>query len=144
MRLPQIILMLLLLSMTSVFGQPQADQNVARGKDLGAAVDGVQGVVVNQTVSNTGYAFYMIFSLLWSEKPDANDYSLNIRERLSKRYGNRVDIYLGQQRVYSEVLPIKYDGLQKLCEKAVEETQTNIVSLSLQAPDSSDIVKNEM
>ena len=144
MRLPQIILILLLLSMTSVFGQPQADQNVARGKDLGAAVDGVQGVVVNQTVSNTGYAFYMIFSLLWSEKPDYGNYSLNIKERLSKRYGNHVDIYLGQQRVYSAALPIKYDGLQKLCEKAVEETQTNIVSLSLQAPDSSDIVKNEM
>jgi hypothetical protein len=144
MRLPKIICMVLLLSMTSVYGQPQADQNAAHGRDLGAAEDGVLGVVVNQTVSNTGNEFYKIFSLLWSERPDYGNYPLNIKERLSKRYGNFVDIYLGQQRVYSAALPLKYDSLKTLCEKAVEETQTNIVTLSLQTPDSKDIVRIEM
>lgn len=134
----------MLVAMVPAYGEPQSVQPVSVGKDMGDAADGMKGVVVNQTITPIGYEFYRIFSLLWSEKPDANDYSLHIRERLSNRYGNRIDIYLGQQRVYSAVLPIKYDSLQTLCEKAVEETQTNIVSLSLQGPDSSDIVRSEM
>ena len=112
--------------------------------DLGAAADGMVGIVVNQTITPNGYEFYRIFSLLWSEKPDSGAYSLSIKESLSKRYGNRVDIYLGQQRVYSAALPQKYDGLHTLCGQAVEETQTNLVALSLQKNNDADIAQEKM
>lgn len=111
---------------------------------MGGAADGMVGVVVNQTITPNGYEFYRIFSILWSENPDSGDYSLSIKEQLSKRYGNRVGVYLGQRLVYSAVLPLKYDGLKTLCEKAVEDTKTNLVSLSMQAQDDADIVREEM
>ena len=136
--------MFLLVAMVSAYGQPQSVQSVPRNRDMGVAADGIVGIVVNQTITTNGYEFYRIFSILWSEKLESKDYSLDIRERLSKRYGNHIDVYLGQKRVYSTFLPLKYDGLQALCEKAVEETQTNIVTLSMQAPDATDIVRDEM
>ena len=108
------------------------------------AADGMAGVVVNETITPIGYEFYRIFSILWSENPDSTNYLLSIKERLSKRYGNRVDIYLGQKLVYSAALPVKYDVLQTLCERAVEDTQTNLVALSVQTSDVTDIVSEEM
>ncbi|MGA8148527.1 MAG: CsgE family curli-type amyloid fiber assembly protein [Gallionellaceae bacterium] len=132
------------MSMAPAFGEPQSAHSVPHSRDMGAAADGVVGIVVNQTITPNGYEFYRIFSILWSEDLDSRDYSLNIQERLSKRYGNSVEIYLGQKRVYSAVLPFKYDQLKALCEKAVEETKTNIVGLSMQASDDTDIIKDEM
>lgn len=143
-RLLKLIFICLLVSIASAYGQPQSLQPVPGSKDMGAAADGMAGVVVNQTVTPGGYEFYRIFSILWSENPNSRDYPLSIKERLSKRYGNRVDVYLGQKLVYSAVLPLKYDGLHELGEKAVEDTQTNIITLTLQAPDDTDIVREEM
>ena len=130
--------------MMPAYGQPQSAQVVSSSKDMGMAADGMAGVVVNETITPIGYEFYRIFSILWSENPDSTNYSLSIKERLSKRYGNRVDIYLGQKLVYSAVLSVKYDGLQTLCESAVEDTQTNLVGLSVQTSDVTDIVSEEM
>ena len=115
----------------------------ARGHDLGAAADGIAGLVVNQTLTNVGYDFYRIFSILWSEKSDTGNYSLSVQERLSKRYGNQVGIYLGQRRVFNTVLPQKYDGLRSLGEKAVEEVQANILALRMMSDDE-DILKDEL
>lgn len=134
----------LLLVMASAYGQTKPAPSVPRGMDLGAASDGMVGVVVNETVTANGYEFYRIFTLLWSDKPDSRNYALHIQERLSKRYGNRVGIYWGQKQVYSAALPLKYDGLHELCAKAVEEIQANIITLSMQAPDTADIVREEM
>jgi curli production assembly/transport component CsgE len=128
--------------MASAYGQPQSLQSFPASKDMGEAADGMMGVVVNQTLTPIGYEFYRIFSILWSEKPDSGDYSLNIKERLSKRYGNRVEVYLGQKLMYAAVLPFKYDGLHTLCEKAVEDTQTNIAGLIMQVQDNIDIVRD--
>lgn len=140
-RLLKSVFICLLLVMASAYGQTKS---APRGMDLGAASDGMVGVVVNETVTPNGNEFYRMFTLLWSEKPDSRNYALHIQERLSKRYGNRIGIYLGQKQVYAAVLPLKYDGLHELCEKAVEETQANIVTLSLQIPDVIDIVREEM
>ena len=84
----------LLAVMMPAYGQPQSAQVVSSSKDMGMAADGMAGVVVNETITPNGYEFYRIFSILWSENPDSTNYSLSIKERLSKRYGNRVDIYL--------------------------------------------------
>jgi hypothetical protein len=140
----KLVFFCLLAFVAPVYGQPHSMQPVPGSRDMGVAADGMVGIVVNQTITANGYEFYRIFSILWSEDPDSRNYSLSIKERLSKRYGNRVDVYLGQKLVYSAVLPLKYDGLQTLCEKAVEDTQTNIASLSIQASDDTDIVREEM
>jgi len=96
---------------------------------MGEAGDGLLGMVVNQTLSVNGYEFYRIFYLLWSEKADSLNYSLNVQERLSKRYGNQVTVSLGQKVVFTGALPQKYDQLKSLAEKAATEAQANLVLL---------------
>lgn len=135
------LFILLLVSMASAYGQTQS---VARNRDMGVAAEGIVGIVVNQTITTNGYEFYRIFTLLWSEKPDSRNYSLHIQERLSKRYGNKVGVYWGQKLLYSAALPLKYDGLHALCEKAVEETEANIAIQFMQTPDETDIAREEM
>lgn len=122
------------------------EQPASRGRDLGVASEGVMGIVVNQTLTQNGYEFYRLFTQMWVERPEARNYSLSIREKLSKRYGNRMDVYLGQKVAYSVALPNKYDRLRAACEQAVEETQANLAALSLTAngADDLDIVREEM
>jgi hypothetical protein len=134
---------LLLLALPAGAVESPTKPDVPRGHDLGAAADGIAGLVVNQTLTNAGYDFYRIFSILWSEKADSGKYSLSVQERLSKRFGNQVGIFLGQRRVFFTPLPQRYDGLKSLGEKAVEEVQANILTLSIMSDDE-DILKDEL
>jgi hypothetical protein len=67
-----------------------------------------------------------------------------VRERLSKRYGNQMDVYMGQKLLYSGALPRKYDGLYEQCLQAVELTQTGLISMAMELSDDADIVREEM
>jgi len=110
----------------------------APSQERHATSDGIKGLIVNQTISANGYEFYLIFTELWRDKPDGENYSLNIVERPSKRYGNQVFVYFGQRRVYSGFLPFKYDGIRPVCEKAVEESYSNIITLGMETLGSGD------
>jgi len=112
---------------------------------MGEAADGIVGIVVNKTITPNGYEFYKLFTILWSEKAESRDYSLYIDEVLSKRYGNKIGVYFGQKLVYAAALPLKYADLKALCDKAVEETQANIVAAMItQATDDIDIVRDQI
>lgn len=144
MRTLKSMLIFLLMAASVAYGRTLPVQPLPHSRDLGDAADGISGIVVNQTITQNGYEFYRIFSLLWSENPDSGKYSLYVQERLSKRFGNRIEVYLGQKLMYSEVLPTKYDRLFALCLKAVDETQTNLISLAMQKSDDVDIVREDM
>jgi len=115
-----------------------------QSRDLGEAGDGLLGMVVNQTMSVNGYEFYRMFYLLWSEKAESLKYSLNVQERLSKRYGNQVTVYLGQKIVFNGVLPQKYDQLKELADKAATETQANLVLLLIMPETNVDIGSDQV
>jgi len=143
--LRKLVFIFLLLVMGASYGQSQPGKSLPRSRDMGEAADGIVGIVVNQTITPNGNEFYKIFTILWSEKPESTEYSLHIDERLSKRYGNKVGVYFGQKLVYSSALPLKYADLKTLCEKAVEETQANIVaSMITQESDDVDIVRDQI
>ena len=71
-------------------------------------------------------------------------YSLNVQERLSKRYGNQVTVYLGQKIVFNGVLPQKYDQLKELADKAATETQANLVLLLIMPETNVDIGSDQV
>jgi curli production assembly/transport component CsgE len=110
------------------------------------SADGVTGLVVNQTVTTGGYDFYLLFTEVWRTRPDSENHVLSIVERPSTRYGNQVSVFLGQTRVYSGVLPRKYEQLRPLCEQAVETILANIVAMLLDTPTSgqTDLGKTEL
>jgi hypothetical protein len=126
----------------SVSGKPSS-AIASIGHDLGPAADGIKGLVVNQTITASGYDFYRIFSILWSEKPDSNNYSLSVQERRSLRRNNQVGIFLGQKQIFSAMLPSKHDGLNELGEKAANEILANIIALMIESV-SDDIAREEL
>jgi hypothetical protein len=139
------VFIFLLVVMTSVEAQQQPSKTVPRSRDMGAAADGITGIVVNGTITPNGYEFYRLFTTLWSEKLESREYSLHIDELLSKRYGNKIVVYFGQKPVYSAALPLKYPDLKAMCEKAVEETQSNILaSMLMLGVDDADIVREQI
>jgi hypothetical protein len=138
-------LFFLLVVMASAEAQQLPSKTVPRSRDMGPAADGIVGIVVNGTMTPNGNEFYKLFTILWSEKLESREYSLHIDELLSKRYGNKIVVYFGQKPVYSGALPLKYPELKAMCEKAVEETQANILaSMIMPATDDADIVKEQI
>lgn len=102
------------------------------------AADGVEGIIVNATITAAGQAFFRDFTELWREKPDGDTYNLDIVERPSRRFGNQIWVAFGQKRVFQGFLPIKLDRMRALGEQAVETTYANIITLGLMSPASSD------
>lgn len=102
------------------------------------AADGVEGIVVNATISAAGQEFFRDFTELWREKPDGDTYNLSVMERPSRRLGNLIWVTFGEKRVYQGFLPVKLDRVRVLCEQAVETTYANLVTLSMMSGASSD------
>lgn len=145
--LERILIALLCTGLMPAMAFGGADQSATpshRSRDMGDAGDGIKGLVVNETITPNGYEFYRMFALDWSEKANSREYSLHVREKLSKRFGNRVEIFLGERPVYSKVLPAKYEQLRTQCAQAADEVEANIVSMVLQASDDTDIVRDEI
>ena len=100
--------------------------------------DGVEGIIVNATISAAGQEFFRDFTELWREKPDADTYNLSVMERPSRRFGNLIWVTFGEKRVYQGFLPVKLDRVRALCEQAVETTYANLITLGMMTSASSD------
>ena len=92
------------------------------------------GIVVNQTITMSGYEFYRSFTDYWREKPDYERHTLVIVERPSKRFGNQVLVHLGQKLLFNGALPMKMDAVRRYGGEAVEKAYANILSLALRRP----------
>ena len=93
--------------------------------------DGVEGLVVNSTISATGMAFFLNFLDFWREKPDSDKYTIEIAESSSKRLGNQVWVTFGQRRVFFSALPIQRDRIRPISEKAAEISYEALKTLVL-------------
>lgn len=126
-------LLMIFLAMT----MPAFAQSLAGRMQPGIA-DGVAGIVVNETISANGLEFYRNFLEGWREKPDADNYNLDIIERPSRRFGNQIWIMYGKDRVFLTALPIKFDRIRALSEEAVDATYATIITLGMQSQFSAD------
>jgi hypothetical protein len=84
--------------------------------------DGVEGLVVNSTISATGMTFFLNFLDYWREKPGSDRYTIEIAESSSKRLGNQVWVTFGQKRVFFSALPIQRDRIRPISERAAESS----------------------
>lgn len=103
-----------------------------------AAADGVEGIIVNATISAAGQEFFRDFNEFWRDKPDGDTYNLDIVERPSRRFGNQIWVAFGQKRIFQGYLPVKLDRVRALSEQAVETSYANLITLGLMSPTSSD------
>lgn len=93
--------------------------------------DGVEGLLVNSTVSADGMAFFLSFLNFWREKPDSDKYTIEIAESVSKRLGNQVWVSYGQRRIFFSALPIQRDRIRLLSEQAAETSYATLMTISL-------------
>lgn len=100
--------------------------------------DGVEGIIVNATITAAGQAFFREFTEVWRDKPDGDTYNLDIVERPSRRFGNQIWVAFGQKRVFQGYLPVKLERVRALSEQAAETAYANIITLGLMSPASSD------
>jgi curli production assembly/transport component CsgE len=91
------------------------------------------GIVIDQTITMIGQAFYQSFVALWREKARVDRYSLAVRERPSARQGSQVWIEFGQKRVFQSQLPSNRSKVQELAEQAVEIAHDNIVDADVES-----------
>jgi hypothetical protein len=100
-------------------------------KPSAAPKDGVEGLVVNSTISANGMAFFVSFLDFWRVKQDSEKYTLDIAESASKRLGNQVWVSFGQKRVFFSTLPIQRERIRLLSEQAADTSYEALKTLVL-------------
>ena len=117
---------------------PPSSAQALPGAAPARAGDGVEGIIVNATITPNGQEFFRSFTEFWREKADGDSYSLDVLERPSRRSGNQISIAYGQKRVFLGYLPAKLDRVRALSEQAADATYANIITFGLMSTMSSD------
>lgn len=65
----------------------------------------VGGLVVGQTVTQNGRAFYDSFAAAWNEKDESGRFSISVVERPTARLGSQIFINYGNRRMTQLQLP---------------------------------------
>jgi hypothetical protein len=100
-------------------------------KPSSSSKDGVEGLLVNSTISVNGMVFFLNFLDFWREKPGSDTYTMEIAESASKRLGNQVWVSFGQKRLFYSALPVQREKIRTLSEQAVETSYAALIALAL-------------
>lgn len=96
------------------------------------AVQSLEGVVTDGTISLAGRAFYTSFCAFWHDKPMNELFALAIREQLSARRGNQVVVEYAGRVIFRSALPPVGAPLAPLGEQAVEIAYETVVNAEVQ------------
>lgn len=128
------ILMLATLSIPQVFAKDndfdkssKLDDEEAIDKGTPAIVDdGVNGIVVNQTITVIGRDFYQEFSNRWRDIKESNDVNITITERPSARTGSLITVKVDRKIVFSRFLPPARANIESAVTLAIAAVSKNI------------------
>lgn len=109
----------------------------ARGGELNGDVrvlpeEPYGGMVVNQTITFIGRAFYDYFVAAWQEIPMTERYMLSIQEWPSARWGSRIRVEYAQRPVFQAFLPPARANIKAISELAVEIAYHKTVDTEIQ------------
>jgi curli production assembly/transport component CsgE len=99
------IIVLQLCVVSAVFAQESVNSTASVDKQRTLNRKDVGGVVIGQTMTMAGRAFYDSFALAWSEKDAAGSFTVAITERPTARLGSEVFVDYGNRRVFQMFLP---------------------------------------
>ena len=85
------------------------------------------GVVLDQTVTGFGHAFYQYFVSFWRDEPLSDRYSISVHERATARFGSQVWVEYAQRRMFQAFLPPSNTAIRATSEKAVALVYSNVV-----------------
>ncbi|WP_213878956.1 CsgE family curli-type amyloid fiber assembly protein [Pseudomonas sp. dw_358] len=87
------------------FAQPTVSTSPALSEHRALNRDDAGGLVVGQTVTMNGRAFYDGFASAWSEKDEAGRFTVSVTERPTARLGSLIYVDYGNRRMLQVSLP---------------------------------------
>lgn len=90
------------------------------------------GIVVDDTVSAFGHAFFRYFVTYWRDNGLSERYVLSVHERVSARRGSEVWVAYAQRRIFQATLPPSDYVIRGVGEKAAEQVSETIVNIDVQ------------
>lgn len=106
--------------------------NIEKQKPAPASNEDYSGVVVDQTISQFGHAFYQFFVSYWRNDQMHDRYTIAIKERVSARHGSQIFIEYKQRIVFQQFLPPANAGVRALSVTAASQVLENIVNADVQ------------
>lgn len=94
--------------------------------------DVMGGLIVNQTVSPQGHQFYRLFAQAMREKADSETRVFSVIEKPSRRFGSKILVMNGENKLFESALPFKDDKLAALSAQAVDAVVASVAAMLLE------------
>lgn len=85
--------------------QTEVDKNPSIAQHRTLNNSDVGGLVIGQTITLAGRAFYDSFAVAWNEKDEGGHFTVAITERPTARLGSQVFVDYGNRRLFQTFLP---------------------------------------
>jgi curli production assembly/transport component CsgE len=102
-----------------------AEEELSRQFRLGEP--GIQGVIVDRTITMTGKTFFRQFSQLSLDRPVIANANLAIHERPSARWGSQVWITEGNRVIFEATMPPRLSDIDEYVDIAIEQVEELII-----------------
>lgn len=112
-----------------------------------AASDPYVGVVTDGTISFIGQEFYREFVASWREQPQADQFSIDVQERPSARWGSLIWIEHGHRLLFRAFLsPGNRDRIRLVAQQATQMVYQQVIddALARQLIADPDLAPDEM
>ncbi|WP_445005236.1 CsgE family curli-type amyloid fiber assembly protein [Halomonas mongoliensis] len=106
-----------------------AEEELSRQFRLGEP--GIQGVIVDRTITMTGKTFYRQFSQLSLERAIIGNANLAIHERPSARWGSQIWITQGNRILFEATMPPRLSDIDDYVEFAIDQVEELIIRQTL-------------
>ena len=100
------------------------EEVIEKGKPV-IVDDGINGLVVDQTITVIGRSFYQAFSDAWRDVKDSNDVNVTVNERPSARTGSLVTIEVDRKVVFRRFLPPARANIVSAANQAIAAAARN-------------------
>ncbi|MBS9404256.1 hypothetical protein KG088_11495 [Halomonas sp. TRM85114] len=103
----------------------QAEEELDRQFSLGEP--GIQGVLIDRTVTMTGKTFFRQFGKLSLEHPVIREANLAIYERPSARWGSQIWIMLDNKVIFEATMPPRLSDIDQYVKVAIEQVEEMVI-----------------
>jgi len=92
----------------------------------------IGGLLLNNTISNSGYQFYYHLNQYWLDIPNTKGINVIISEKISPKAGTRVSMYLNHRVIYVTYMGRRKSPIKRKVETAIYKLIDEIAKLEQQ------------
>lgn len=92
----------------------------------------ISGLLLNNTISNSGYQFYFLLNQYWLDIPSTQGINVRITEQIIPKAGTRVSMELNQKVIYMTYMGRRKSPIKHKVEAAIYKLIDEIAKLEQQ------------